>query len=332
MTRTSTDAALGARGGLAGLLERRRYLADLALVLVTIIWGSTFVFVKDALTGFSPFAFIAGRFALGGLILLALFGWRLRRVTRAPIGAGTVIGLFLFAGYASQTVGLQYTSAAKAGFITGLSLVLVPLAAWVWLRQVPIRPALIGVGIALVGLALISFPEDLSVNLGDLLVLGCAVAFALHIVSISRYAPRHDALTLAIVQVLVTALLGAVGMLLFEGIPRALPPQTLFGILFTGVLATALVLAVQTTVQGFTSPTHAALIFTLEPVVAAVAAFLVAGEVLTVRALIGGALIVVAMLVAELWRPAPSRPQMQPTPTGRPSPSAGRGAGGEGSP
>jgi drug/metabolite transporter (DMT)-like permease len=283
---------------------RRAYLADLGLVGVTVIWGSTFVVVKDALGGVGPFEFVFLRFLIGFLALLALFHRRLRAFGRAEWRAGVVIGLFLFLGYAFQTTGLQFTTASKGGFITGLSVLLVPVIAFVFLRQGVSRGVVVGLALAPIGLYLLSFSGAgaAGFGLGDLLVLGCAVAFAAHIVSISAYAPRYDPVGLSIVQVGVVAALSGVGALLVERPLIVPPPTAAFGAAYTGLLATAVVLGVQNSIQRFTTPVHTALIFSLEPVFAALFAYLVAGETLGPLGLLGGAIILVGMIVAEIRR------------------------------
>jgi drug/metabolite transporter (DMT)-like permease len=282
--------------------RRQAYLADAGLVGVTLIWGSTFIIIKNALGGVSPFEFVALRFGIAFFVLALLFPGRFGRLGPAERRAGFVIGIFLFAGYALQTAGLQFTTAAKAGFITGLSVLMVPLLAFAVLRQRSGSGVVLGIVLAPIGLWLLSFDGQASFGTGDLLVLGCAVAFAAHIISISAYAPRYDPLGLAIVQTGVCAALASLVAIVGER-PLVLPAgAVLFGVLYTGLLGSALVLGVQTAIQRFTSPAHAALIFSLEPVFAALFAFLLAGETLGPRGLLGGALILTGTIVAELRR------------------------------
>jgi drug/metabolite transporter (DMT)-like permease len=280
----------------------RQLLADLALLLVALIWGSTFVLVKEAVSLVKPFSFIALRFALATLLMALLFGRRLRALGQRGLLAGALIGLFLTAGYGFQTAGLQYTSASKAGFITGLSVVIVPFAAWLILSHRPTPSALAGVILATIGLVLLSLQmgESLKIKWGDLLVLGCAFSFALHIVTVGVFAPHMDPLALATVQIGVAALISGALALTVEGGWSGFSGSVWFAALFTGLLATSLAFAVQTAAQAFTTPTHTALIFATEPVFAALFGTLLAGERLTGRALLGCGLILAGMLVAEL--------------------------------
>ncbi len=313
------------------LRSRRQLLADGALLLVTIIWGATFVMVKDAVSAFPVFSFMALRFTLAALALAPLALWQERQKSKQRsqgandrlqganglsrlaaarpvsrgrmrlVAASALVGLALFAGYAFQTAGLKLTTPAKAGFITGLSVVIVPVVSALLLRQSPPRNAWIGVGLATLGLALLSLTAALGVQLGDLLVLGCAFAFAAHILLLGHFAPRHNAILLTLGQVIVVAVLSGIAALIFDR-PAPLTRQVLFAAAFTGVLATALAFGIQTVAQRFTTSTHTALIFAAEPVFAGLFSLLLIGETLGPRQLLGCALILGGMLVAELKR------------------------------
>ncbi len=277
-----------------------RWQADITLVLVTLIWGSTFVVVKGALDAVGPLTFVAWRFTVAALALALLFHRRVRALSRAELRAGGIIGVWLALGYILQTIGLQYTTTGKAGFITGLSVVLVPVIAALWLRQPPGAWTAAGVAMATAGLGLLTLDASLRPAPGDLWVLGCAVAFAMHIISVSRFAPHHDPLSLTVVQIAVVALIALGGAFIFETPEVRLPRATWAAILFTALAATVVALGLQNSVQPFTTPTHTALIFSLEPVFAAFFGWWLAGEVLGLKELVGGALILAGMVVAEL--------------------------------
>jgi len=270
------------------------------LVLVTLIWGSTFVMVKDALASVGPANFLALRFLLAAAILGVLFRDRIRTSSRAEVLAGILIGIWLFSGYILQTIGLQYTTSSKAGFITGMSVVMVPVFATVFLRRPPTRPAVFGVILATAGLALLSLKQGFSFSAGDLWVLGGAISFALQIVTIAHFAPEMDPLRLTFFQVLTTALVSLALTPVLETFTVSLPLTAWGAVIFTGVVATALVLSVQTTAQQFTSPTHTAVIFALEPVFAALFGYMLAGDRLGPREVAGCLLILGGMLATEL--------------------------------
>jgi drug/metabolite transporter (DMT)-like permease len=313
--------------------ERSRFtlhasrLADGALLIVALVWGSTFVMVKDAITNYPVFSFLALRFAFAALVLFPVVllrragGWveGSRRFSATPsstmpadrglpftpriiiLAAPLFMGLALFAGYALQTFGLRLTTPAKAGFITGLSVVIVPVVSTLALRQRLSRGVWLGVGLATAGMSLLSLQADLSVSPGDLLVFGCSLAFACQILLTGRFAPRYDPLLLTFGQIVVVASLAGIAALLLES---SLAPNgsVVFAAAFTGVLATSLAFGIQTVAQRFTSPTRTALVFATEPVFAAVFSFLLIGEVLGLRQLAGCALILAGMVVAELMR------------------------------
>ena len=211
------------------------------------------------------------------------------------------MGLALFAGYALQTFGLKLTTPAKAGFITGLSIVIVPVVSTLLLHQRLGRGAWLGVGLATAGLALLTLNAGFSVNPGDLLVFGCAAAFACQILLTGRFAPRADPLLLTLGQILVVTLLAGIAAVVFEE-PSPPTQSVLFAAAFTGILATSLAFGVQTVAQRFTSPTRTALVFATEPVFAALFSFLLIGEMLGLRQLVGCALILAGMVTAEVMR------------------------------
>lgn len=278
-----------------------KWQVDALLIFVTLIWGGTFLIVQNSIRVTGTFSFLTMRFGIGALVLALLFHRRLRHVTKSELLTGGLMGLFLFGGYAFQTLGLQYTTTSKAGFITGMNVVIVPMLSIFLLRQWPTLSATVGVGLAAVGLALLSMGSsfNLEFGLGETLVLGGAVCFAFHIVLISCYAPGKDAYNLATVQIAVTAFLSAVFIPVW-GEPLIMPPgEVWLAALFMGVVATAFTFAIMNRVQQFTSSTRAALIYALEPVFAGMFGYF-ANEVLTTPALIGCALIFGGMIAAEI--------------------------------
>ena len=293
------------------------YRWELAMVAVTAVWGSTFVLVRDAVAQIPPFAFIAYRFLAAGLLLAALRP-RLAAVVGTPeLAAGAVAGLALFAGYGFQTVGLQYTTASNAGFITGLSVVLTPLLAGLVLRQSPGHWPVAGALLAAVGLGLLSL-QTLEVRRGDALVLGCAVAFATHILLLGRYAPQLSTYRLAVVQMATAGLCG----LAWAGVAGDLvvpgSAEVWVALAITSVAASAAAFLIQTRAQREVSPTRTAVIFTMEPVFAGLFGFLLAGERLSGRGWLGAGLILAGMLVAERGGRQPAAPGQPATDGGRP--------------
>ncbi|MEA3336728.1 MAG: DMT family transporter [Chloroflexota bacterium] len=293
-------------------MKRGQLAADAALLFVTAIWGATFVMVQDAVSGFPVFAFLTLRFSLATLALLPFFlrarrssGFRLNAVGTVGFDRlrsllpGILVGIALFVGYSFQTFGLRFTTPAKAGFITGLSVVMVPIGQALFFRKPPDRGAIAGVGLATVGLALLSLESDLSIHLGDILVFCCAIGFAAHILLVGRFAPAWQPLQLAFVQIVTVAIL-SLGLAGLAEQPIGWPTANVwFAAAFTGLLATSLAFFLQSRAQRDTTPTHTALIFSAEPVFAGIFSLLLIGEVLGMRQIAGCALILAGMLAAE---------------------------------
>ena len=284
-------------------MNRRK--ADLALAGNTVIWGATFVLVKSALADISPLVFLALRFGLAAIALLLLFrrGW-----TRDWIQLlwAALVGFFLFSGYLLQTFGLQFTSAPKSAFLTGFTSVLVPLLAALVYKTRPQASELLGVLVALAGLGLMTLEGPMgsisfaSLNRGDLLTIGCAIAFAAHIVTLGHYSGRISFEMLSISQVATAAVLG-ISLCWWAEPPRLVwRPAVVYAIIVTGLLATALAFTVQAWAQQHTSSTRTALIYTLEPVFAWLTSYLIVGEGLSRRATAGAALILSGVLLVEL--------------------------------
>ena len=252
-----------------------RWRADLALVVAAFFFGTTFL--------------------IGGAVL-GLLGRR-RPASPGELRDGVAGGAALLAGYVLQTVGLQYTTPSTSAFITYLLVVFVPLIGFVALGRRPHPLTLVGLVMAVVGLVLLTGGADASFGKGEVLTMGCAVAFAAHIVIVGETAGRHDAIRFTCVQV-TTVGLACLGLSVFTG-GLAMPGSAVAAAAFTGVFATALAFWAMVWAQRVVSPSRAALILLLEPVFAALLSAL-AGDPLTAGALAGGALILAAVVVAEV--------------------------------
>ena len=284
---------------------RRRGL-EIALIGVAAVWGLTFPMVKDAVEALPPFEFLAIRFAIAGVLMTAVFGRQVRGLARKTLFAGALAGVALFAGYGFQTVGLQYTTASNAGFITGLFAVFTPILTAVLLRRIPTRAVIGGVGLATAGLALLSnTPAGFRFAYGERIVLLCAVSFAAHIVILGRYSPEVPAGAIAAVQMWVVATLSAWASLTFETPTPVSTTSVWVALLVTGIVASAVGFFVQTVAQRHVSPTRTGLILVSEPAFAGLFGFLLLGESLTALGWAGAALILGGMVMAEL---GPARP------------------------
>ncbi len=280
-------------------------MSELALILTTVIWGLTFSITKEGVRYLDPLLYLAIRFGLAYLLLRPIhFFIDRRRYTKEELKIGTGAALFLGVGYAAQTYALQYTTASKAAFITGLSVVLVPMLAIIVLKEKPNPLAVLGACIAFLGLATLAVEPGIAgwINWGDLLALGCALSFAGHILYLGEYATKISPLTFSTVQIGVAAIICAILGLLRSPLPniQAIPIAVWWGLIYMALLATLAATLLQTWAQRHTTPTKAAVIFTLEPVFAALFAYLMLGETLTLKTLGGGALILAGVLLAEV--------------------------------
>jgi drug/metabolite transporter (DMT)-like permease len=282
--------------------------AHLLLVLVTIVWGTSFVIIKNALADISPLLLNTLRMTVSALALAILYRREFGAFTAASLRAGAIVGLCMYLGYEFQTTGLTLTTPSKSAFLTGVSVVLVPVFLTLfWKRH--IKPwSVAGVALAFVGLYLLTVPAGdgrtllnlESINLGDLLTLACAVSFAFHIIYMGRASAAHPFQQISILQTTVAAVLMAVTFPVLEKPFVTWSPRVLWAIAITGLLSTAAAFTIQAWAQQFTPPTHTALIFSLESVFAWLTSYLVLGERLGARAAVGAFLILAGVLFSEL--------------------------------
>ncbi|MGB6835927.1 MAG: DMT family transporter [Candidatus Acidiferrum sp.] len=301
--------------------------ADISLAFCSLLWGATFVVVKDSLGYSSVFIFLAARFTLAALLMAAFRPHVFRTLKREELIAGAALGFFMFGGYAFQTAGLQYTTPAKSGFVTGSSVVMVPLLLGIfWGRRLTFW-VYAGVFAAVFGLYFLTVPvEGVShLNRGDLLTFIAAGLYAMHIILVGDYTRRHSVAALSVLQVAACAALAwlATGFASASGWQPARfgwQGESLAGIAICAVLATAVAFSIQLWAQQFTTSSHAAILFTLEPVFASITSYLLLRERLGNRALFGAAFVLAGILIAELLGP-PAAPE-SPEPTAESEPTA----------
>jgi drug/metabolite transporter (DMT)-like permease len=273
--------------------------AEGALVFAAFLFGVTFVLVQDAIEDVTPAGYVTIRFIIGAAVL-APFAWRIARRNREPPGllwrAGSIAGLLLFAGYITQTIGLQYTESSTSAFITGLYAIFTPVIEAIVRRRLPPLGVCLGIVVATGGLFLLTGAE-LTFGRGELLTLACAVAFASWIVYQGGYAKRLHAIPFVTVQMAVLAgvsvpFTGATGLGQLTGL-------ALFAAAFTGVACSSAALSLQLYGQRRISPSRAALILLTEPVFAGIVGYL-AGERLGALKLTGAAIILVGIAISEV--------------------------------
>ena len=275
--------------------------AEIYLLGIVVIWGSTFAIIKGILDQIMPFTFLAYRFFWAAFILGLIFWKRLKNINKMILKKGSLIGIFLFLGYTFQTVGLKYTTATKAGFITGLSVILVPIISHFFIREKISKNSIIGVILAVIGLWFLNYNSSFIFNFGDFLVLLCAVSFAMHIISVGLYARKVDYVLLVMVQLTTVFVLSFLMALFFErpGIHLYYPSGVWWSIILTGIFATALAFYMQNKFQRYSTATKTAIIFSGEPIFGAIFAYLLLGEKVGLIAWIGGLLIIFGMIISQ---------------------------------
>lgn len=283
--------------------SRSQRLAPLALIGVAVVWGAAFVLMKDAIKAQPIFDFLGTRFVIAAAVMLLAKPKALAKVSRKLVWQGIALGCLLGIAYYTQTVGLALSTAAIAGFLTGLYVVLSPLFIWLFLKKKVDRRVIIGVVFATVGLGFISI-TGLSFELPHLWLIACAVFFSLHIVGLARWSPGQDAYALTVIQL---GTMGVIYMAIALGKGYVAPSgfDGWFAILFTAVFSTAVAFFVQTWAQGIMDSSRVAIYLTTEVIAAAAIAVAVGQEVLQFKTILGGALMLLAMLVVEA--PIPGR-------------------------
>jgi drug/metabolite transporter (DMT)-like permease len=277
--------------------------ADGVLLGVSIFWGTSFAIVKEALVETSPANFLFIRFLFACLLILPV-GWSRRRSwSKEFLKPGTIIGFFLFGAFLTQAWGLVFTSASRSGFITGLSVILVPLLSIILWRQVPARLAMLGASLAFLGLYLLTSADQaqgLPFNWGDVLTLICAFFWAGHILTLGRYSPGGDTFWLTFLQ-LMAACAGSFVWVSLSGKLNLILPTSVYGAaLYLAVACTLLAYLGQTWAQSRTTPTRTAIILSIEPVLAALFAWWWLGERMGVWGWMGAGLILSGILLAEI--------------------------------
>lgn len=284
--------------------ERNPYIkADLSLLFNAFIWGTTFTVVKNAMADMEPYAFLFIRFTLASFIVLPLI-IRTDRYKTLPWKAGMLAGVFLFIGFAAQTIGLQYTTASKSGFITGLNVVFVPIFAAIFEKRMLRTNSGFAVVLAVIGLYLLTNPGAQAFNQGDAWTILCAAGFALHIIALDWYSRRVDYFGLFFLQIVTVAVLSAVAVPFenngFQLFPKGVTTNILFAVIITAVFATAVAFFIQNWAQRITTATRTALILTMEPVFAAITAYFFLTEKLGWMGLLGALVILAAIIIAEI--------------------------------
>ena len=278
----------------------KQYIGDVMLLITAIVWGSGFVVTAIALEYLTANQVMAGRFVLATLILILLFGYKLKKIKKSTIWKGAILGTILYIAFVLQTVGLQYTTPSKNAFLTALNVVIVPIIAYLIYKRRIDRFEIAGSILAIIGISFLSLQGSLTINVGDVFSLACAVAFAFDIFYTNLFVQKEDAISLTIVQFM-TASVISVAVVFFQGnIPTAIEKEALYSLVYLAVFSTAIAYLFQNMAHQYTTATKAAIILSTEAVFGMLLSVLFLHEVLTGRMITGAALIIAAILLAEV--------------------------------
>jgi drug/metabolite transporter (DMT)-like permease len=273
--------------------------AAISLVAVAASWGAAFVLMKDAINEQPFYDFLAIRFTIATAVMVLARPKMLQTLDAKMVKHGIILGLLLSLGYITQTIGLELSTAAITGFITGLYVVLTPIFGWFIFKQTVGKKLITGVILATIALGMISI-TGVGFEVGQIWVMVCAIFFAAHIVGLSIWSPGKDVYTLTVLQLATVGAVSWIGSFLNDGAYQSPPDSTgWFAVIFTAVFATALAFFIQTWAQSLMDASRVAILLTSEVVWAALIAVAVGQEVLGVRTVIGGAIMVAAMLIVE---------------------------------
>ncbi len=268
------------------------------MLLATLFWGSTFALMKDLLLSFDTFALLSLRFLFATVIFGAYFFAAGRKINADDAKRGAILGVFLFVVYATQTIGLNYTSATASAFITGLFVIFTPILSALVLKKTPSKIVLAATLLAACGLWLLTGAGS-SFGFGDAITVLTAIFAALQIIYVAKYSPESDAETLVLAQVATVAFLSLLAMAATEKLPVSFPQNALLSIAFLAVFPTVLAYLIMMRVQRVLDASKTAIVMVTEPVFAALFGFLILGELLAPLQIFGGILILGSMLLAE---------------------------------
>ncbi|SOB99041.1 threonine/homoserine efflux transporter RhtA [Ureibacillus xyleni] len=273
--------------------------ANFIMLIVTMFWGSSYLFMKMGLGSFQEFNLVALRFGIAFILAGALFYKRLINMNFKTFFYGFILGSLLFLLMSAVTFGLKFTSVSNAGFLFSLSVVFVPMLLAIFFKVKPEKRVIFGVGIAIIGIALLTLNNKLSINSGDYLIILGAIVYALQIIFTDKFTKNVDSITLGILQLGVAGAWGLLFSFLFEEPHLPSTSEAWVSIMALSVLCSAIGFIGQAVAQKHTTPTHTGLIFSLEPVFAAFFAFMFINEVLPVKGYVGAILILVGVLIAQ---------------------------------
>ena len=282
-------------------MKKQKILAQLSMVVTTMIWGITFVMVKDALNDAPPYMFASLRFGIAFILGLVYVNKGIKNITDVEMLGGLFCGFCLFVGYAFQNFGLMETTPSRSAFITSVSVILVPLILVLFrMKRVNTR-IWIAVVLAIVGLYILLNPTGGGVNIGDILTFGCAVSFAAHVIMQDKYLSKGASISkLFLIQIMFVTIFSCASVFIFEDMIINISERLIIALLVTGILATFVAIMFMVWAQTILGPNQTAILLSLEPVFAALFSTFFAGEILGIYGWIGGMIVVLGVISSEI--------------------------------
>lgn len=276
------------------------YSGEIGLILVSLIWGSGFVYTQLGLNnGITPFQLMTGRFFIGALLISVIFFKQIKKIDKKDIIPGVLLGGFLFVAFSFQTFGLQFTTSSKSAFLTASNVVIVPFIGCMLYKRKLDKISILSSLIALIGIGIISLETNFTIGIGDSLTLICAIGFAMHIFLTSQFTKKHNPIVLTCIQMITAFLLSLILQIISGEVNADINISTMSSILFLGVFNTTICFLGQTICQTKVDETKTALILSTEAVFGMLFSVVIANEVITTKMIAGSLLIFIAITCAE---------------------------------
>lgn len=288
----------------------KNFKGELLMLVTAIMWGSGFVGMAVGLEYLTVFQIMAGRFTLAAILLCLVFHKKLKLINKAVLWKGALLGSILFGAFVIQTYGLAYTTPSKNAFLTSINVLIVPLIAYVVYKRGFDRYEVIAAFVAVIGIGFLSLNDSFTINIGDLLSILCAVAFAFDIFYTNVFVKKEDALALTIVQFVTAAVLSIIGMVLLGEVPTTIAPEGIYVIIYLAFFCTFIAYVCQNVGMQYANPTKSAIILSMEALFGTLFSVWLLNEILTGRIIVGCVLILCAVLFAEV-KPGLSKRKIQ---------------------
>ncbi|MER2191505.1 MAG: DMT family transporter [Solibacillus sp.] len=278
----------------------KNYKGEILMLITAVMWGSGFVGMAMGLEYLTVFQLMAGRFILATVLLCLVFYKKLKLITKTVLWKGAVLGAILFTAFTLQTWGLEYTTPSKNAFLTAINVIIVPIIAYLIYKRKIDRFESLAAVLAVVGIGFLSLQGSMTINIGDLLSIICAVAFAFDIFYTNVFVKTEDALALTIVQFATAALLGVISVVVLGEVPTQVAPEAVYILLYLAVFCTLIAYACQNVGMQYANPTKSAIILSTEALFGTIFSVILLHEMLTGRMIFGCILIFVAIIFAEV--------------------------------